>query len=322
MNRRGLALACGLMFSGCLNTVAEADCWSDLDCGADMTCVDSRCSPSLAVQSDAGRVTVDAGYRDAGTVDSGAPDAAVSDAGPIDAGQFDAGPSDAGPSDAGSFDAGQIDAGAFDAGAFDAGQPDAGPIDAGVDAGVFDAGPPPCSTMSPCLPTGYKFELSPECGVFCYYDEAHNLAINGPGQGQNPAGFGQYASGQLLDGVRGSPDWTVNNGFEWVGWLYREAGIVFQFATSRAFSSVRVGVNNRGNGAVIVPPEIRVQFGDDGVNFGGAYTFRSADGTLPPVPLGARLDVTLPLAGAAGRFVRFTLVNPSAWSMVDEFEFH
>ncbi|MFZ5441975.1 MAG: hypothetical protein ACOZQL_18360 [Myxococcota bacterium] len=137
------------------------------------------------------------------------------------------------------------------------------------------------------MPTGYKFELAPECGSFCYYDEAHNVAINGPGQEQNTAGFDQYASGQLLDGVRGNPDWAVNVGFEWVGWLYRDATIVFQFAALRSFSFVRLGLNNRGNGTVAAPPEIRVQFSDDGVNVRGTYTFRSADRTLPMVPLGA-----------------------------------
>lgn len=215
-----------------------------------------------------------------------------------------------------------VDGGSHDGGTADSGAADAAVSDAGAfDAGTFDAGPPRCSTTNPCLPTGYKFELAPECGVFCYYDEAHNLAMNGPGQGQNPAGFAQYASGQLLDGVRGNADWTVNAGFEWVGWLYRDASIVFRLATSHEFSAVSVGFNNRGSGTVSVPPEIRIQFGDDGVTFGSAFTFRSADGTLPSVPVGIRQDVVLAVAGATGRFIRVTLVNPSAWSMVDEFEF-
>ncbi|MDP2269804.1 MAG: hypothetical protein Q8K32_03665, partial [Archangium sp.] len=223
--------------------------------------------------------------------------------------------------DAGGFDAGGFDAGGFDAGGFDAGGFDAG----GFDAGGFDAGASRCSASTPCLATGYRFELAPECGVFCYYDEAHNIAINGPGQSQNTAGYDQYASGQLLDGARGNSDWSFNSGsgpgFEWVGWLYRDAAIVFQFPTTNEFSAVRVGLNNQGNGAVYVPSEIRVQFGDDGVTFGSTYFFRRADGSLPPTPLGTRTDVRLVVPGGTGRFIRVTLMNATAWSMVDEVVF-
>ncbi len=206
---------------------------------------------------------------------------------------------------------------------------DAGRFDAGrFDAGGFDAGPPACSASSPCLATGYKFEQPPECGVFCYYDEAHNIAVNGSGQGQNPAGFSQYALGQLVDGIRGNPDWTVNMGagpgHEWVGWLSRDANLVFQFDTVRSFAAVSLGINNHGTGAVHAPSEIFVEFGDDGVLFGTPYVFRRSDGTLPPLPMGTRCDVALPVPAAHGRFIRLTLVfsAPSAaWSMVDEFAF-
>ncbi|MDP1822171.1 MAG: hypothetical protein Q8L48_02985 [Archangium sp.] len=223
---------------------------------------------------------------------------------------------DNGPDDGGGLEAGTPDASAGDAGGHDAGVPD---------AGVPDAGAPRCSATNPCAAIGYKFEQSPDCGTFCYYDEPHNIAVNGAGQEQNPANFNQYALGQLVDGVRGNPDWTVNGGngpgYAWVGWLYRDATVVFQFAETREFSAVTVGLNNHGTGAVYAPSEIGVELGDDGVTFGAPWTFRRADSTLPPVAIGTRGDVRLPVPGATGKFVRVTVVYSAAWSMVDEFGF-
>ncbi len=234
----------------------------------------------------------------------------------VDGGIGGGGGVDAGPRDSGVFDAGEFDAGGLDGGAFDGGMFDGGPVDAGA---------PRCTPANTCLPTGYKFEQVSNCGTFCYHDEAHNIAINGSGQGQNTTGFDQYALGQLLDGIRGNADWTVNtgagSGFEWVGWLYRDASVIFRFGTQREFIAVTVGINNHGTGAVYAPSEIRVQLGDDGVTFGVAYTFRRSDGSLPAVPLGTRQDVSLAVPGASGRFVRITLVYSAAWTMVDEFAF-
>ncbi len=299
-----------LVFSvlpSCLSTVEEVDCARHVDCGPGISCINSVCTDA----------------RDSGFADAGFADAGFVDAGFVDAGFVDAGFVDAGGFDAGGFDAGGFDAGGFDAGGFDAGDFDAGGFDGGV-----DAGPPGCSPATPCLASGYKFEQSPQCGLFCYYDEAHNIAVNGPGQGQNPAGFSQYALGQLTDGIRGNPDWIVNTGagpgHEWVGWLSRDANIVFRFDEPRAFTTVIMGINNHGTGAVYAPSEIRVEFGDDGVLFDAPYVFRRSDGTLPLVPMGTRGDVALPVPAARGRSIRVTLVysSPSAaWSMVDEFAF-
>ena len=53
------------------------------------------------------------------------------------------------------------------------------------------ATPARCSVSNPCIPTGYKFEVSPDCGTYCYYDVTHNVAINGAG-GDLMAPFGGF----------------------------------------------------------------------------------------------------------------------------------
>jgi hypothetical protein len=312
-------LSC-LCLSACLNVVPE-----ERDSGQKMTSTDGGANDSGVVDAgiaDAGEF--DAGTPDAGELDAGTPDAGELDAGtPPDAGDFDAGAPDAGEFDAGTPDAGEFDAGSdageIDAGDFDAGELDAGDFDAGFDAGVFDAGPPPCTGVDPCIASDYRFEQAPDCGSFCYYDEAHNLAVRG--QANDPSGFAQYARGQLLDGVRGNPDYLVNMGADWVGWLYRDANLIFRFPTARQFNVICIGVNNHGTGGINSPSEVQIQFSDDDVTFGMPYVFRRSMGTLPVIPPGTRADWLLVTPGAQGRYVRITLVYSAAWTMVDEFEF-
>jgi hypothetical protein len=280
----------------------------------------AACLEPVAEPGDAG---LDGGPIDSGVTQAGSADGGAADGGPSeDGGGIDSGLLDAGANDGGEVDAGAPDAGAPDAGAPDAGALDAGALDAGAsDAGAPDAGGPPCSASNPCLATDYRLEQSPDCGTYCYLDELHNVAMNGPGQGSNPAGYDAYAPGQLIDGLRGDPDYTVNMGAAWVGWLYRNASIVFRFSSGRTFSGLRVGVNNHATGGIYAPSEIHVQLSDDDQAFGAPYVFRRASGTLPMVPVGSRGDVLLSLPNPSGRFVRVTLVYSSTWTMIDEVEF-
>lgn len=290
--------------------------WLLVGCVAASGCLEVVAEPGDL--ADAG----DSGVGDGGLV-SPQVDAGSADAG-SDAGQaaLDGGGEDGGVEDAGAWDAGLVDAGVADAGPVDAGVADAGADDAGVaDGGALDAGGPPCSVSEPCVASDYRYEQSPDCGTYCYYDEPHNVAVNGPGQGGNPSGFGVYAPGQLVDGLRGHPDYTVNMASAWVGWLYRDASIVFRFPIARSFSALRVGLNNHATGGVYAPSEIQIQFSDDDVTFGMPWVFRRSGGTLPMVAVGTRGDVTLPVPGATGRFIRVTLVYSSTWTMVDEVEF-
>ena len=316
MKTQFLALLSCVCVSACLDPVPE-----NFDAGVDA-------GQQLA--------STDGGAMDLGLADSGVTDAGFTDAGEVDAGVLDAGLPDASVPDAGLPDAGLPDAGVPDASVPDAGVPDAGDVDAGVadsgvpdsghlggpDAGVPDAGPPPCSTLDPCVASDYRFEESPDCGTYCYYDELHNIAVNGPGQGNNPAGFSLYATGQLLDGVRGDPNYLAAMGYHWVGWLYRDAHVVFRFPTARQFNSVRIGLNNHATGGINSPSEVHVQFSDDGVTFGRAFEFRRASGTLPIITPGTRDDVLLYTPGGAGRFIRLTLIYSAAWTMIDELEFY
>jgi hypothetical protein len=307
-----LAILSCVCLSACLDPVGdERDSGQELPSVPDSGLVDSGVA-------DAGRV--DAGRVDAGEVDAGEVDAGQIDAGEIDAGAPDAGELDAGSADSGVFDAGSVDGGGeFDAGVFDAGTLDAGDFDAGFDAGVFDAGAPPCTGTDPCIASDYRFEQAPDCGSYCYYDEAHNLALNG--SSSNNAGFNLYARGQLLDGVRGNPDYTLNMGLDWVGWLYRDASVIFRFPSTRRFNVVCVGANNHATGGINAPSEVQIQFSDDDVTWGLPFVFRRSMGNLPTIAPGTRGDWLLVTPGGEGRYIRVTLYYSATWTMVDEFEF-
>jgi hypothetical protein len=315
MRTQFLAILSCVLVSACLEPVGVELDGGESDAGQRMT-------SDSGVVADSG---VDPGVADAGELDAGTPDAGELDGGTPDAGEFDAGTPDAGELDAGGFDAGEFDAGALDAGQFDAGTPDAGEPDAGeidageLDAGVFDAGAPMCSGSDPCVASDYRFEQAPDCGSYCYYDEAHNLALNG--SSANPAGFNLYARGQLLDGVRGNPDYTLNMGLDWVGWLYRDASVVFRFPSTRHFNVVCVGANNHSTGGINAPSEVQIQFSEDDVNWGMPYVYRRSMGNLPTIAPGTRGDWLLVTPGAEGRFIRVTLYYSASWTMVDEFEF-
>lgn len=181
-----------------------------------------------------------------------------------------------------------------------------------------------CEVESNCQPIAYKFTEFPNMGSYAYYDEPHNVAINGAGQGANNTGFDQYATGQLLDGARGSDNWQADLGngpaYEWVGWLAGTPAIIFEFPASRSFTTVTLGINNHDSGNVTEPTFVAVSFSDDGINFGAPLTFQQSDSTLPQIPAGQRSDVTLDLAGHAGSFVRIVFTNPD-WTFVDEVSF-
>lgn len=179
---------------------------------------------------------------------------------------------------------------------------------------------------SACGPILYKFSNVPGCGAVCYYDEAHNIAINGPGQGAMSAGFDTYAAGQLMDGVRGADDWFSDLGlgtsFEWVAWASLQPfSITFKFPGLRNLTVVRLGVNNRKDGSVSQPPEVQLRVSMDGTTWSKAQTFKVGDGTLKALPDGKRGDITLPLPVQTGVYLEMTFVTAGSWTFVDEIEF-
>lgn len=175
-------------------------------------------------------------------------------------------------------------------------------------------------------PTSYKFDKAPECGGACYYDELHNIAINGPGQGANNNGFDQYAPGQLLDGVRGDDVWSADLGngiaYEWVAWRYDDVELTFKFDVSRDLQAVVVGLSNRPDGGVAQPEEIRVSFSDDGINFSPPLSFKLSDGTMPSIPKGERQDVVLAFDAQTASYVKlFVVAGAVEWWFIDEVSF-
>lgn len=173
----------------------------------------------------------------------------------------------------------------------------------------------------------YRFSAVPNCGSYCYYDELHNIAINGEGQSDNNNGYDQLATGQLLDGVRGSDAWPDDlgngNAYEWVGWYAPYAGnpmVLFQFGGQRVFETITIGINNWDPGDVTQPYQIDFAFSEDGVNFGTPLSFSTADGTMEQIPAGYRGDLTFDVSGQTGAYANITFYNPY-WTFIDEVVF-
>jgi hypothetical protein len=173
-----------------------------------------------------------------------------------------------------------------------------------------------------CGLTLYRFNFPTDCGAYCYHDEPHNIAINGPGQGNNTAGYNKFDGGQLTDGVKGTDDWSANlgkgNAYEWVGFVSKQAQIDFQFPKPRSLALVRLGLDNFINGGVYQPPEVRVSFSDDGVTFTTPLVFKVSDGTMPAIPGGKRGDITLKFPAVTAQYIAVRFFNGSVWTFVDE----
>ena len=171
----------------------------------------------------------------------------------------------------------------------------------------------------------YKFNIETNCGAACYYDEPHNIAINGAGGGGNNNGYDKYASGQLVDGLRGADDWFADLGkgpaWEWVAWSTPAPSITVQFPKARVLALVRLGFNNKKDGTVSQPPEIQLRFGTDGVTWTPVQKFKLEDGTAPTIPDGVRGDIVLAFAAKTVKYVEIHFVTPGTWTFVDELEF-
>jgi hypothetical protein len=175
-----------------------------------------------------------------------------------------------------------------------------------------------------CTTNGYKFSAVPQCGSYCYYDEPHNIAVNGTGQGGNNNGFNQFAVGQLVDGVKGVDAWPTNlgngNAYEWVGWVNQNVDVTFRFPGTRTFNSVTIGIDNYDPGDVQEPKQIDISYSDDDLSYGAPVSFKLSDGTLPQIPAGKRADLTLATPGKSGKYVKIRFYY-TVWTFIDEVSF-
>lgn len=167
----------------------------------------------------------------------------------------------------------------------------------------------------------YAFNLPPDCGAWCYRDEAHNLAARA--SETDDSGFAVFGAGQLVDGRRGVDAWDADLGFgpayEWVGWIDGAPVLTLDLGQRRAIRRLRIGMSNRGQGGVTQPSVVRVAVGDDLDSFDADRMFARGDGSLAEVPPGSRGDVTLPLGAVTARYVRIAFVR-TGWLLIDEVE--
>lgn len=178
---------------------------------------------------------------------------------------------------------------------------------------------------SSCGAPLYRFSEAPQCGGACYFDEPHNAAVLGPEKANDPSGFLLWASGQLVDGVRGIDEWGADLGqgyaYEWVGWSSQNPVITVQFAVPRKLGLVRLGLSNGKVGSVSQPPQVTVRLSLDGQTWGSPQVFSLGAGTLPVIAEGKRADVTLALPLQVAKYVEIAFATPGSWTFVDELEF-
>lgn len=178
---------------------------------------------------------------------------------------------------------------------------------------------------SACGQPTYRFSEAPQCGGTCYYDELHNIAVQGPTKAEDASGFLQWASGQLVDGKRGSDDWSADLGsgsaYEWVGWSSSGPIVTVQFAAPRKLDLVRLGLCNGNIGAVDQPPQVSVRFSLDGQTWSPPQVFSLDAATMPAIPKGKRGDVALVVPLQVAKFVEIGFATPGSWTFVDELEF-
>lgn len=176
-----------------------------------------------------------------------------------------------------------------------------------------------------CGATQYKFSEKPQCGAACYFDEGHNVAVNGPTKAGDPAGYDMWATGQLVDGVRGVDDWAADLGkgtaYEWVGWSSLKPVVTMVTIKPRLIAVVRLGLNNHLLGSVSQPPQVQVRLSLDGVQWTLPLTFKLSDGSLPAIAPGKRGDVALQVPQQVARFVEIAFATPGSWTFVDEIAF-
>ena len=191
------------------------------------------------------------------------------------------------------------------------------PVDDNCDGRINEA--------TTCGLTRYKFSVAPGCANICYYDEAHDIAVNGKGHANDSGGFDEFAVGQLFDGVKGGDDWAMDLGAgpaqEWVAWAIPKVVITVVFPKPRYVSFLRLGLNNRDVGGVLQPPEIYLRVSMDGQNWSNAHVYKLADATEPAIAQGRRGDIQLLLPEQMAQYVSVTFATPGSWTFVDELGF-
>jgi hypothetical protein len=187
-------------------------------------------------------------------------------------------------------------------------------------------------TTNPYL-IGYDFSAIPQCGSFCYFDEPHNINLNGPSvpiscvqpapiNSCNNNGYNQNAMGQLVDGIKGVDNWTTDLGngsaYEWVGWSGQNVTLTFQFAAVRGFSTITIGMDNFDPGDVTQPAEIDIAFSNNGSTYTPVQKFVKGAG-MPQIASGLRADIPFSVSGS-GAYVQITAIT-AGWTFLDEITF-
>lgn len=132
-----------------------------------------------------------------------------------------------------------------------------------------------------------------------------------PGQGQAYGGTYNYfdeTGRQLIDGEFGVSQYNAAESYQWVGWLYNNPTLVFDFGQVVTIGSVSIDFNRHEEGGIYLPSGVQV----DGDYF-SVNRFAFPDKTTGTVNFeglwtGQKLTVNL-------------VENGSGWIFVDEVQF-
>lgn len=171
----------------------------------------------------------------------------------------------------------------------------------------------------------YRYSRRHVPGACPFPDETHNLATGT--SALDCSGWGVYAAGQLVDGVRGFDNYQLNQSLEWVAWQTRsdptDMSVLFDFGVAIPVGQVVVGMSNYATYGIQQAKEIRIAHSSDGTNWSTPHTFSIAAGTLPVAPSRTRADFVLNLnSTTVRRYWSVSFVADAEWTLVDEIEFN
>lgn len=156
---------------------------------------------------------------------------------------------------------------------------------------------------APINPASYSFDQGTDCGAWCYHDPA---------------------STKLTDGVLGKAGWAVNNGQEWVGWVYdRTVNVDFDFGIRRLIDTVRVGSTQDTQGDVMLPT-VTLFSSDDGTTWSQILSLSAAATPATgadPYSTAPHGFLTLPGLSVEARYLRVAATPNGPWLLIDEVQF-
>lgn len=132
-----------------------------------------------------------------------------------------------------------------------------------------------------------------------------------PGQGQASGGTYNYydeTGRQLIDGQFGVSQYNAAESYQWVGWLYNNPTLVFDFGQVVTIGSVSIDFNRHETGGIALPAAVQIEGDYFSVNRASFPDKTTGSVNFDGIWTGQQLTINL-------------VENGSAWIFVDEVQF-